>query len=263
MGLGAKMMVGLVSLMLLVACMMALLNNIEGGNALLYNWGKSQKARIQREIILLGLEPGPGISREKAEYMHTMLDDGSGTRFFIFDKKGKNLLPGNMEKSEEAIVSAVATGNYKINRGFMIIPLPKDSDVSLNLQPENIGVNARVEIPDSDVVIVARSVYTEHVGALYRMMTGSVVVIITALIISLFFSRVSSRDITEPLHEIVNVAKKISEGELLEDVDIVTHDEMGLLAINFKAMVNNLRLMIMKIGGAAGSNACQVDLFFP
>jgi len=252
-GLGRKMMVSLVSLMLLVVVMLGVLNNLDGAKNLLFQWGEFQKVRLSRELNLLDATVKEASTPEERAKLIELLDDKSGVEFFLLDKMGNNLLPVDLNAHDEAVLSAVARQSHKIREDFIIVPFPKDDDISFSVEAGKLGVTARVEIPDSDMVIVAATDYQHYLSLISRMMVGTAVMLVLALVVGVFFARVSSGDITEPMRDIVKVVKKVSKGELREDVSLVTHDEMGVLAVNFKGMMENLRGMILKIRGAASS----------
>ena len=68
--------------------------------------------------------------------------------------------------------------------------------------------------------------------------------ILMALIISITLGYVISRLISKPLNQIVTLVGRVSEGDLREEADIHTKDEIGQLADSINAMIYNLRNLI-------------------
>lgn len=79
--------------------------------------------------------------------------------------------------------------------------------------------------------------------------------ILTLLILTLIISILGvvlgyfiARRITKPITEMVNVTKKISEGNLQEEIIVTSNDEVGILGNSINVMVNHLRSIV---GGLA------------
>lgn len=68
--------------------------------------------------------------------------------------------------------------------------------------------------------------------------------ILMALIISITLGYVISRLISKPLNQIVTLVGRVSEGDLREEANIHTKDEIGQLAESINAMIYNLRNLI-------------------
>jgi len=247
-GLKQKMTVSLVSLMFMIVLMAAIFNNLDASKGFLFSWGQFQKSRISRELKLTGATIAENATPEERAAFIKSLDDNSGGEFFLMDKNGATLFPEKPESTVKAVLSGVVRKSYKITEGSaLIVPFPYDEDILMSVEDGYLGANARVGIPGTNLFIVARVSYRQQFYLVKRMYVGSTVVLVLAMLISIFFARVSSGDVTEPMEEILQSVKKISSGDLLGDVKLVTHDELGVLAFNFKGMVVNLSAMILKI----------------
>jgi methyl-accepting chemotaxis protein len=67
------------------------------------------------------------------------------------------------------------------------------------------------------------------------------------------------RSITKPLVNLVQVSKKISEGDLTQEVQIVRDDELGALARSFNQMSASLRSLIMQVRETAEQVAASSE----
>jgi len=248
-----KMMVSLLLLMMMIVIMQAIFTNLEASKTLLFQWGEFQKERISREIKLMGGSVTGATTLEKKAEILKILDDNQGGQFFLFDKMGNNLLPQGLDSGDAPMLAAIARRSLKISREYLLVPYPKDQDIFLSVYSSGLDVNLRYEAPGPDMVIIVRLGYQHYLSAAGSMIWASVVVMLIALLVGIFFTAVTASDVTEPMRSIVEAAKKVSRGELIEDVDLVTYDEMGVLANSFKTMVKNLRDMILKVRNASGS----------
>lgn len=68
--------------------------------------------------------------------------------------------------------------------------------------------------------------------------------VLFALLFSITLGYVIARLISKPLNQIVTLVGRVSEGDLREDADIHTKDEIGQLANSINAMIYNLRNLI-------------------
>lgn len=68
--------------------------------------------------------------------------------------------------------------------------------------------------------------------------------VLAALIISILLGYVISRLISKPLNQIVTLVGRVSQGDLRDEADIHTKDEIGQLADSINAMIYNLRSLI-------------------
>ncbi|MDF2926213.1 MAG: mcp40H4 2 [Paenibacillaceae bacterium] len=74
--------------------------------------------------------------------------------------------------------------------------------------------------------------------------TITYIIILAAVVISIFFGFFISQIISKPLQKVVTVVTRVAEGDLRETADIDTLDEVGLLAKAINAMVQNLRRIV-------------------
>ncbi|PJI07786.1 MULTISPECIES: methyl-accepting chemotaxis protein [Clostridium] len=87
-----------------------------------------------------------------------------------------------------------------------------------------------------------------------------IVAIILFILLGLLLLKIS-KGITDPLNELVDVSKKIADGELDNDIDIDTEDEIGVLATAFKNMSEHLKDTIRNIkNGTENVNSMSSEL---
>ena len=60
-----------------------------------------------------------------------------------------------------------------------------------------------------------------------------------------------SRSITRPIHEVIDLNKKISSGDLTVDIVVDRKDEIGDMMSNVKMMVEQLRKIVGDVSSAA------------
>ncbi|AYD39929.1 methyl-accepting chemotaxis protein [Clostridium fermenticellae] len=88
----------------------------------------------------------------------------------------------------------------------------------------------------------------ENVNKTVRMITILIIVLaLAAFLIAVFMLTKVSKSITSPLDELVIFAKKIEDGDLNNEIDIKSEDEIGVLARSFKNMGNGLKDTIASI----------------
>jgi methyl-accepting chemotaxis protein len=92
---------------------------------------------------------------------------------------------------------------------------------------------------------------TEITAATQGILYTAVAVILVALLVGALLIIWIVRSITSPLKRLMSNMENIAEGDLTEDVDIRSKDELGQLAHSVNHMVNNLRKLI---GGVISSS---------
>ncbi|OFI05889.1 methyl-accepting chemotaxis protein McpA [Clostridium acetireducens DSM 10703] len=83
--------------------------------------------------------------------------------------------------------------------------------------------------------------------AIIRVITLISIIGVIALIAAVFVLLNISKDVTNPLKDIVLVSQKIAEGELDNTIEVDGKDEIGVLGRNFAQMSSNLRQSMIDI----------------
>ena len=86
-----------------------------------------------------------------------------------------------------------------------------------------------------------RAVQDRMTGATTRAAWTTAIVASSALFIALIASYTVSERITRPIRQLAESADRIGRGNLDEGITIESRDEVGVLAREFRSMVNNLR----------------------
>lgn len=81
-----------------------------------------------------------------------------------------------------------------------------------------------------------------------------VIILAVALLVTIACSLLISRFITKPITKLIGVTEKISQGDLTQEVEVTTKDEIGALGIAFNAMVRNLQSLVQSV------NETSIDL---
>ena len=254
-GLRKKMLVSFVCLMWVMMTMMAVLTYIDVGKLVMSQWGKMVQHDIGRQLeikdSLLINAPTPEDRKVILQGIVTGLENVS---VHLIDGKGNSLLPETPSATEREIYQRITNIKKKSNIGkdiTLMMPISGLKDIALDLEPGDLQVNAWVKAPSSDYTIVVRRSFTSFTPQLLRIIFVSILVVILGLIVSVIFTQVSTQDVIKPIDELVDAVEKVSRGDLTYELHLMTYDEVGLLAVHIKKMIENLRSMIHQIGEAA------------
>ena len=75
----------------------------------------------------------------------------------------------------------------------------------------------------------------------------------TGILLTILLSVYISNKISNPIREVVNISKKLSEGDLDVSIEVKSNDEIGELANSFTNMVRSLRGYISELSSVLGS----------
>lgn len=90
-------------------------------------------------------------------------------------------------------------------------------------------------------VIGGRAISDELTNATNTTIISMIIIIIIAIIVSLGLGIFISRTISRPINEMVNVADKLSLGDVNVNVNSKANDEIGILMKSFNKMIENIR----------------------
>ncbi|MEK7882786.1 methyl-accepting chemotaxis protein, partial [Methyloversatilis sp. NSM2] len=85
--------------------------------------------------------------------------------------------------------------------------------------------------------------------------TTMIVLIIGGMIVGIVLGLLISRSVTKPLGVAVNVANRLSEGDLTVSIDATSKDETGQLLLAMKNMVLKLESVVSEVNGGANGLA--------
>ncbi|KOF56063.1 chemotaxis protein [Clostridium sp. DMHC 10] len=192
------------------------------------------------------------------------------------------ILANRVQKLTDSLKTQTIVEDMVKNNKSMIYALYMDKDLKveahsdksrLGITLSNIGSKAAVtkgkvytsqyeyknKIPVYDVIVPVHK-NGQIVGAIdvgmsmenvnktvYTTIMIIVAISIVAFIIFAAILTKISKGITVPLKHLVDISKRISEGELNNEINISSSDEIGLLASSFKGMADNLKNTISAI----------------
>ncbi|WNS44630.1 methyl-accepting chemotaxis protein [Paenibacillus sp. MMS20-IR301] len=148
---------------------------------------------------------------------------------------------------DEAVVLAEGNDPAAFNVFLQAELTPQGQKVINNL---NDLIEVNVELADEA---------NRHSQSAYKSaFTLTVAVVAAAVIISVLIGYLISRSISRPLMKMLRLASEVASGNLTEQSDITTHDEVGQLAAALNRMVHNLKELIngiiMNSQGVAASS---------
>jgi len=98
--------------------------------------------------------------------------------------------------------------------------------------------------------------YAGQVQAAASQTTWWTVAVLVALLVGGgFLGVVLSRNVTEPILQVVTLGQNIAQGDLRENVEVTRRDELGQLLTGMKSMSGNLSQIIGEVRGAAANLA--------
>jgi len=254
-GLRKKLLVSFICLMFVMMSMMATLMFFDTSKMIHSQWGEMVQKRIEREVVKFGPELA---SAKTPEERQTVLDkmniEMENGEIHLINREGKPLLSGTYTPAQKEIFARVAGTKKGINIGedlTLMSPFPGKKNLALDLEPGDFKINTWVEVPDSGQILLLRRSFRSFLPSMYRLIIISVLTVLGGVLVSVFFTHSASRDVTEPVYQIVEIMEKVGSGELTRELNLLTYDEMGTLAINLRKMIENLRAMIYQIGEAS------------
>ncbi len=100
---------------------------------------------------------------------------------------------------------------------------------------------------------LSKAKYDESVAGIDAVIKQFAAVSIIAIVISLLLNILMGRMIVTPLHETIAVIGKIAEGDLTQEIDVTSRDEIGELA-------HSVNLMVEKMGEAVGQSVATSQM---
>jgi len=93
----------------------------------------------------------------------------------------------------------------------------------------------------------------KHVKSLDLLWSFVVFSAFFALILTFIYIRFATFELDIPLARLTQSIQQVTQGNLQENVRVISQDEIGTLALNLSKMISNLRTMLGKIDSASGS----------
>ena len=118
-----------------------------------------------------------------------------------------------------------------------------------------------IKIGDFSWIILSEIDESEAFAPVHQTVLFSVISIIVAAIVVVFIGVFFSRKIATPIIVASTFAKKVAAGDLSSNIEVNSHDEVGMLQVALHTMLENLRKMIGELSNVAvqqGSTATEL-----
>lgn len=153
----------------------------------------------------------------------------------ILDKHGNTLLHNNLSY-------VVSTQNRSQDPLFNEAIKSKVNLSVLSLEDNNgkfLGAYAKSF--SGQIIVLAKSTHDAAFSAVYQLMSRSVSLALIIITLSLLFTFILSRSLTEPISVLVDGMNKVSAGDLTTKIDVKSKDETQMLADSFNKMIKDLK----------------------
>jgi len=94
----------------------------------------------------------------------------------------------------------------------------------------------------------------------YRLRTYTMIVVIISIVIVFVLVTLLSRKITQPIKDLLKETQNIAGGDIGQDINIGSRDEIGSLAESFNMMLNNLKSMMQQVLYISGEAASMAQI---
>ena len=101
-------------------------------------------------------------------------------------------------------------------------------------------------IASSGLKIIALNSYGELMKPMRENMQKTILLTTACVMVSIAFFTFFIRRFLSPLTTIVQLMRKVEDGDLSVQAPVQTQDEIGYLTLSFNRMVNNLRRFVLK-----------------
>jgi two-component system, sensor histidine kinase and response regulator len=119
-------------------------------------------------------------------------------------------------------------------------PYIPDNDITTGIKGNQVvAVYAELDSPDWAVIVELPAV--EAFSDVIDSMQRTILFLFSSLFIAVLISIFLSKKITKPLINLRDAAKKIGEGDLTSQIEILSNDEIGELAKSFNQMIEDLK----------------------
>ena len=237
------------------------------GQTALVRWvGEEVKTQVQdwKNILLRGHDPvefakNKALFDDETVQITKMLDDlKTGPYKFVTDENLKNLDELTAEyndllKKYDAALKIFIAGKADQRGADAYV---KGADLPLDALVDKMTEASEKYTDQQTALIKAQTSFTGMVIIIFLLLSSIIGIVIAVSI---------TRNISDPLRSLSDVARTIAIGDLSREVNVSSKDEIGMLGINFNDMVKNLRGLIAGImkGGTevtTSSNEMQATI---
>lgn len=157
-----------------------------------------------------------------------------GVNLFLFDSQGRDPITGYDQGLSGSLVRKIQARSGKT------FSLRYNSRLSL-------FVTEVSEYNNQPVFLAMVYDWDKFFSLGYRMVAIMGMVALVILGIGFYISSLMSYDLSDPLSKMMEQTERVSKGDLSVDFNIISNDELGVLAGRLKGMTLNLRELIMRV----------------
>jgi methyl-accepting chemotaxis protein len=103
------------------------------------------------------------------------------------------------------------------------------------------------------IFLVASYPWNKYSMQLHRLIVYSIILFIIFGGLASTVAVTVARSLSNPLVGLTEATKRVARGELKQEINYISNDELGELALSFRQMSENLKLIIQRINGASES----------
>ena len=157
-----------------------------------------------------------------------------GVNLFLLNDQGKDPLTGYDQGLSQPLIRSLKTGRAET------YSLRFSNKISLFV--------TRISVPGQPPVFLAMVYDWDRFFSFgYRMLLIMGIVALAMVGIGFYISRLISFDLSDPLTQMMEQTERISKGDLNVDFNIISNDELGILAGRLKGMILNLRELVERV----------------
>jgi len=163
-----------------------------------------------------------------------------GVNLFLVDESGQDPLTGlPLELSDDA----------EDTRKFVArLEAPAGEVLSHRFNSKLVFLLTEVGVFDGKkVFLVMVYDWDKFLGLEYRMLMVMLLIVLAATGLALYILKLISDDLVGPLQQMMEQTARVAKGDLSADFNIISDDELGVLAGRLKGMVLNLRELMERV----------------
>ncbi|PJI08677.1 MULTISPECIES: methyl-accepting chemotaxis protein [Clostridium] len=190
------------------------------------------------------------------KYLYTMRRNASGKYIYIVDGTSMNDKDNSLLGDEEADPGAAFKSTFTGKASYEL----SHDDKWGNLLSAYIPIKNK----SGEIIGVLGADFDANnmINQLNKFKINICIIIIVVILMGILFSELLSIVLVRSLNKLKDKACLIKNGDLTVKFDKVNNDEIGMLTLSFKDMVDNLLLLINKIKSSSGNVTNEIsDLY--
>lgn len=190
------------------------------------------------------------------KYIYTMRRNASGKYVYIVDGTSMNAKDNSLLGDEETDTSTVFKSTFTGKNSYEL----GHDDKWGNLLSAYIPIKSK----SGKIIGILGADFDANnmISQLNKLKINICIIIMAVILIGILFSELLAIVLVRSLNKLKDKAGLIKNGDLTVKFDTVNNDEIGMLTLSFKDMVDNLLLIINKIKSSTGAVASEIsDLY--